>query len=46
MLGAIAGAVLLLSAALSAVVAALMGLFLAQEGGYEATTLLWHKWVN
>lgn len=35
---------LLLSAALSAALAALMGLFLAQEGGYQADTLLWHKW--
>lgn len=38
------GDALLLSAALSAVLAALMGLFLSQEGGYDEETLLWHKW--
>ena len=39
-----AGDVLLLSTALSAVMAALMGLFLSQEGGYDDDTLFWHKW--
>lgn len=35
---------LLLSSALSAVLAALMGLFLSKEGGYTADTLVWHQW--
>ena len=35
---------LLLSAAVSAVVTALMGLFLSREGGYDEETLFWHKW--
>jgi len=38
------GNALLLSAALSAVVAALMGLFLSQEEGYDAGALFGHKW--
>lgn len=38
------GDALLLSAALSAVVAALMGLFLSQEEGYDAEALFGHKW--
>ncbi|MFM9950955.1 MAG: DUF2231 domain-containing protein, partial [Saprospiraceae bacterium] len=38
------GDAFLLSAALSAVVAALMGLFLSQEEGYDADTLFGHKW--
>jgi uncharacterized membrane protein len=38
------GDALLLSAALSAVVAALMGLFLSQEEGYDAEVLFGHKW--
>ena len=38
------GDALLLSAALSAVVAALMGLFLSQEEGYDADALFGHKW--
>ncbi|MBC7775769.1 MAG: chitobiase/beta-hexosaminidase C-terminal domain-containing protein [Phycisphaerae bacterium] len=35
---------LLLSSAVSAVVTALMGLFLSKEGGYEINTLFWHQW--
>lgn len=35
---------LLLVAALSSVVTALAGLFLSREEGYDAETLLWHKW--
>lgn len=38
------GEALLLSAALSAVVAALMGLFLSREEGYDADALFGHKW--
>ncbi len=38
------GDVLLLSAAVGAAVTAVLGLFLAQEGGYDADTLFWHKW--
>lgn len=38
------GNALLLSAAFTAVITALMGLFLAREEGYEPGTLLWHKW--
>ncbi len=38
------GDALLLSTALSAVVAALMGLFLSQEEGYDAEALFGHKW--
>ncbi len=38
------GDALLLSAAVSAALAALMGLLLSQEGGYDEATLLWHKW--
>jgi len=38
------GDALLLSAALSAAVAALMGLFLSQEAGYDAVALFGHKW--
>ncbi len=35
---------LLLFSALSSVFTALMGLFLSREDGYDAETLLWHKW--
>lgn len=38
------GDVLLLSAALSAVVTSLLGLFLSREEGYAPDVLLWHKW--
>lgn len=38
------GDVLLCSAAVSAALAALMGLLLSQEGGYDEATLLWHQW--
>lgn len=38
------GDTLLLAAAVSAALAALMGLFLSQEGGYDDATLLWHRW--
>lgn len=38
------GDALLLSAAVSAALAAVMGLLLSQEGGYGADTLFWHKW--
>ncbi|MDO8365959.1 MAG: FN3 associated domain-containing protein [Saprospiraceae bacterium] len=38
------GDALLLSAALSAAFAALMGLFLSKEGGFEENTLFWHQW--
>ena len=36
--------ILLLLAALSSVLAALMGLFLSREEGYDSTALQWHKW--
>ena len=35
---------LLLLSALSAVITALMGLFLSREEGYDEEALLWHKW--
>jgi len=35
---------LLFLAALSSVLTALMGLFLAREGGYDTEALQWHKW--
>lgn len=38
------GNALLLATALSAAITALMGLWLANEGGYEDSTLVWHKW--
>ena len=38
------GNTLLLATAFSAALAALMGLWLSNEGGYEPTTLFWHKW--
>jgi uncharacterized membrane protein/mono/diheme cytochrome c family protein len=38
------GNALLLSAALTSVFTALMGLFLSREEGYEPNNLLWHKW--
>ncbi len=38
------GDVLLRSAAMTGAVAALMGLFLSKEGGYEEKTLFWHQW--
>ncbi len=39
-----AGDALLLTAAVSAALTALLGLFLSKEGGYDATTLFWHQW--
>ncbi len=38
------GNALLLATAVSAAAAAVMGLFLSNEGGYDADTLLWHQW--
>lgn len=38
------GDTLLLSTATTAVLAALMGLFLSKEGGYDEKTLFWHQW--
>lgn len=38
------GNTLLLVSAVSASLTALMGLFLSNEGGYDTSTLLWHKW--
>ena len=38
------GDTLLLSAALTAVLTSLIGLFLSREDGYEPSVLLWHKW--
>jgi uncharacterized membrane protein/Leucine-rich repeat (LRR) protein len=38
------GDFLLLSAAFTAVLSALMGLFLSQEEGYNADAMAWHKW--
>src|SRR5215218_5654816 len=35
---------LLLAAAFTAVITALMGLFLSREEGYAPDTLVWHKW--
>jgi uncharacterized membrane protein len=35
---------LLLSTATTSVLAALMGLFLSKEGGYDEKTLFWHQW--
>ena len=35
---------LLLLSAMSAIVTALLGLFLSKEAGYDAEALLWHKW--
>ncbi|MBL7817189.1 MAG: chitobiase/beta-hexosaminidase C-terminal domain-containing protein [Saprospiraceae bacterium] len=37
---------ILLSAALTAVLSALMGLFLSQEEGYKAEAIFWHKWTG
>src|SRR5690606_8070343 len=37
---------LLLFAAITGVVTALMGLFLAQEAGYSGEILDWHKWTG
>ncbi len=37
---------LLLSAAFTAAAAALMGLFLSQEEGYNADAIAWHKWTG
>lgn len=42
--GKVIGDWLLLLSAFTTVVAALMGLFLSREEGYEATMLQWHKW--
>ena len=41
-----AGDWLLLSAAFTAVLAALMGLFLSREAGYDPDTIAWHKWTG
>jgi len=38
--------ILLLSAALTAVLTALMGLLLSKEPGYEGAELSWHKWTG
>ena len=37
---------ILLSAAFTAGISALMGLFLSQEGGYNADAIAWHKWTG
>jgi uncharacterized membrane protein/mono/diheme cytochrome c family protein len=37
---------ILLSAAFSAALSALMGLFLSQEAGYNAEAIAWHKWTG
>ncbi len=37
---------ILLSAALTASISALMGLFLSQEEGYNAEAIAWHKWTG
>ena len=36
----------LLSAALTAAISAVMGLFLSQEEGYNAEAIAWHKWTG
>lgn len=38
------GDILLLLSALTAVLTALMGLFLSKEGGYDEKALFWHQW--
>lgn len=40
------GNYLLLSAAFTAALSALMGLFLSQEEGYNADAISWHKWTG
>ena len=40
------GDFLLLSAAFTAALSALMGLFLSQESGYNAEAIAWHKWTG
>ncbi|MDP4149829.1 MAG: c-type cytochrome domain-containing protein [Bacteroidota bacterium] len=40
------GDVLLLTAALSAAITAIMGLFLSREPGYEGSSIAWHKWMG
>jgi uncharacterized membrane protein len=40
------GNFLLLSAAFTAALSALMGLFLSQEEGYNAEAIAWHKWTG
>ncbi len=40
------GDLLLLSAAFTAALSALMGLFLSQEEGYNADAIAWHKWTG
>lgn len=37
---------LLLTTAFTAVISALMGLFLSQEEGYNAEAIAWHKWTG
>ncbi len=37
---------ILLSAAFTAGISALMGLFLSQEEGYKAAAIAWHKWTG
>ena len=37
---------ILLSAALTAAISAVMGLFLSQEEGYNAEAIAWHKWTG
>ncbi len=41
-----AGDWLLLAGAITAVFAALMGLFLSKEEGYDADAIAWHKWTG
>lgn len=38
--------ILLLVAALTAAVTALMGLFLSREAGYDSDAIAWHKWLG
>ncbi|MGC4037490.1 MAG: FN3 associated domain-containing protein [Chitinophagaceae bacterium] len=38
--------IMLIFSSLSAVVAALMGLFLSREAGYDQDALAWHKWMG
>lgn len=40
------GDYLLLTAAFTAALSALMGLFLSQEEGYNAEAIVWHKWTG
>jgi hypothetical protein len=40
------GDLLLLTAALSAALTAIMGLFLSKEPGYDGASIAWHKWMG